>query len=149
MKKEELKRLMESLQLEFEAKPQLMYVFYEREDGTVNNFSISIRRGQGRKKMSRDEMVSVMEGYPDARGQRIVAVEHPDEGPKEWLDTQDVCQMLHTTRASLQRWREQGWLAAHRVGRRVYYDRADIDALLESGRLQENGRLDRTAGPET
>ena len=46
MTKEELQEILHELELDYEAEPTLIYLFYSTPDGRVNNFSISVRRGR-------------------------------------------------------------------------------------------------------
>ena len=57
-----------------------------------------------------------------------------------------MSRMLKVTPRTVRSWSREGWLRPHAVGRRVYFDRDEVDALLASNRIEENGRLDRT-GP--
>ena len=44
MTKEELQEILHDLELDYEAEPTLIYLFYVTPEGKVNNFSISMRR---------------------------------------------------------------------------------------------------------
>ena len=46
MTKEALQEILHVLELDYEAEPTMVYVFYATPDGRVNNFSISMRRGR-------------------------------------------------------------------------------------------------------
>lgn len=74
----------------------------------------------------------------------LLALEHPQQGLTRWLDVHDVCRLLHTTDKTLRRWTHQGLLHPSRTGRRLYYDSAEVDALLRSNIIQPNGRADLT-----
>ena len=142
---DELREIMHQLKLDFDCEPQLVYVFYKTSDGLVNNFSINIRhaRQRNRKPMSDSQLADLMERqYPDSRGSRLLAVERP-ESLTRWLDSSEVCQMLHTTRQTVNRWARRGLLHPSHVGNRNYYDAAEVDALLRSNVIQEDGRIDK------
>lgn len=146
MTKEQLKQILQELHLEFDNKPSLIYVFYQTDDGLVNNFSISVKRARqrNRKPMTEAQLAALMEReYPATRRSTLLAVEHPDEGLTRWLDTAEVCQKLHTTRRTLHRWVLRGLLHPSRMTGHNYYDASEIDALLRSNIIQENGRLDQ------
>lgn len=143
---EELQDVLHQLGLDYEAEATLMYVFFERSDGRIDNFSLSLRRG---RTMSDGEVAAAMRReYPSTRGCTVVGVERPD-GPgheAKWLDTLDVCRMLHVSDRSLRNWRQKGYLKAYTMDNgKVYYRRSDIDRLLTDNALQENGRMDKTA----
>ena len=154
MTKEELEDMLHVMGLDYEAETDQIYVFYVRPDGCVDNFSISVRRG---RKMSDNAIVEMMRReYPATRQGEVMAVERPhgfvnikaqeqrERTKEEWLDTTDVCNMLKVSDRTLRSWRRQGYLKGYNTGGRVYYSRQEIDALLRSNAIQENGKLDKT-----
>lgn len=144
---DELREILHSLKLDTDARPQLIYVFYETGDGLVNNFSISLRatRHTRRQAMSDPQLAALAQRcQPDSRGGRLLAVERPDTLSR-WIDAAEVCQRLHTSRQTLFRWVRRGLLHPARMGNRNYFDVDEIDALLRSNTIQDNGRLDRTS----
>ncbi|MBR4505506.1 MAG: helix-turn-helix domain-containing protein [Bacteroidales bacterium] len=143
---EELRDIMHQLKLDFDSTPQLVYVFYQTPDGLVNNFSINIQhaRQRNRKPMTDQQLADLMQRqYPASRGSRLMAVERPDSLSR-WLDSAEVCQKLNTTRQTISRWARRGLLHPSRIGRYNYYDAAEVEALLRSNIIQDNGRLDQT-----
>lgn len=155
MTKEELEDMLHVMGLDYEAESDQIYVFYVRPDGCVDNFSISVRRG---RKMSDGDIVALMQReYPATRHSEVMAVERPhgfvnikaqeqSERPKEeWLDTTDVCQMLKVSKRTVRRWRNKGYLKSYAVSGHTYYSRHEVDKLLRSNAIQENGRLDTSA----
>ncbi|MBR1550178.1 MAG: helix-turn-helix domain-containing protein [Bacteroidales bacterium] len=143
MTNEELKRIMEMLELDCEAPIPLIYVFYRLPDGRINNYSISVRRGN---KMSDEHLVELMRhSSPTLRDSEVLAVDRPDwVPPTEWLDVPDVCRLLRISRKTLWKWTRKGLLNAAKVEGRTYYDRADIDRMIRDNVIMENGRLDST-----
>ena len=142
---EELRQIMHQLKLDFDSKPQLIYVFYETPEGLVNNLSISVQnaRQHNRQPLTQQQLLTLMERqYPDAREGRLLAVEHPQKGLSQWMDTTDACRRLHVSRQTLRRWVLKGLLHPAHVGKRRYYDEAEVEALLRSNIVQNNGRLD-------
>lgn len=147
---EQLKEIMHQLHLDYDAQPSLVYVFYQTDDGLVNNFSISVQhaRQRNRKPMTAAQLADLMQReYPVTRQARLLAVEHPREGLTRWLDSAEVCRLLHTTRQTVNRWAQRGLLHPARLGNRNYYDAAEVDALLHSHVIQDNGRLDTQGSP--
>ena len=144
---DELKDLLRRLQLDYDAAPTLVYVFYQTADGLVNNFSISLRRARSRsgRPMTPEQLGALMQQYPAAAEGKIMAIEHPRQGLSQWMDMADVCRRLHVSRRTLTRWQQRGLLHPTRIGRRLYFNTADIEALLRSHLIQENGRLDKTS----
>lgn len=146
MTKEALQEILHVLELDYEAEPTLVYVFYATPDGRVNNFSISVRHGST---MSRKKLEELMRReYPSTREGTVLAVEKPtDWRPMvEWLDTAEVCRLLHISRKTLWKWTRNGMLTPSKVNNgRVYFDRKEIDRMIQSNAICENGRLDKTA----
>jgi hypothetical protein len=48
----------------------------------------------------------------------------------EWLDNQDVCQMLNISPRTLQTLRDNGTLAYSQINRKVYYKPEDVEGIL-------------------
>lgn len=138
---------MRQLHLEYDGAPSLIYVFYQDDQGFINNFSINIQHARQRnhKPMTAAQLADLMHGqYPATRGGRLLGIEHPRQGLTRWMDTAEVCQRLHTTRRSLHRWAAAGLVHPSQLGHRNYYDAAEIEALFQSNILQDNGRIDKT-----
>lgn len=147
MTKEELQEILHDLELDYEAEPTLIYLFYVLPDGRVNNFSISMRRGghlndQQLERLMRKE-------YPATRQGALIHTERPEKVPEntEWLDTTEVCQLLHISDRTLRKWKERGLFHPSEVegSRKLYYNRNEINRVLASNIVQENGRIDKTA----
>ena len=50
----------------------------------------------------------------------------------EWLDNQDVCQLLHISTRTLQSYRDNGTLAYSQIGYKCYYKKIDVEKLVET-----------------
>ena len=48
----------------------------------------------------------------------------------EWLDNQDVCQMLNVSPRTLQTLRDNGTLAYSQINRKLFYKSVDVDSVL-------------------
>ena len=150
--KDELEDILHALDLDYEAEASLLYVFYVRPDGLVDNFSVSISRGRS---MSDREVVELMRReYPATRDASVLSVERPKKGaykaapptpPAEWVDTADLCRMLHISPRTVRYWSRKGYLHPHSLGRKLYFDRGEVDALLRSNFHNEDGYADKTA----
>lgn len=145
MTTEELQDILHVLGLDYEADANQIYVFYVLPDGRVDNFSLTVRRGA---RMNDKEIVSLMRReYPSTRQGTVMAVERPEwrpAKPDEWLDTADVCSMLKVTARTLRRWCKKGYLKARYTDRKKYFNRKEIDALINSNAIQENGKIDKS-----
>ena len=53
-----------------------------------------------------------------------------DKGLGDWLDNQDVCQMLNIRPRTLQTLRDNGTLAYSQINRKVYYKPEDVERIL-------------------
>ena len=65
-----------------------------------------------------------------------------DKGLGDWLDNQDVCQMLNISPRTLQTLRDNGTLAYSQINRKVYYKPEDVEQILHvaAGR-DKNGKM--------
>ncbi len=57
---------------------------------------------------------------------------------EEWLDNQDVCQLLGISHRTLQYYRSRGLIAYTMVGHKTYYHRNDLDAMIEAKTVSNN-----------
>ncbi|WP_255412415.1 helix-turn-helix domain-containing protein [Dysgonomonas sp. Marseille-P4361] len=53
---------------------------------------------------------------------------------EEWLDNQDVCQLLNISLRTLQSYRERGVLAYSMIGHKCYYKASDVHAFVEKSK---------------
>ena len=53
-----------------------------------------------------------------------------DKGLGDWIDNQDVCQMLNISPRTLQTLRDNGTLAYSQINRKVYYKHEDVESIL-------------------
>ena len=53
-----------------------------------------------------------------------------DKGLGDWLDNQDVCQMLNISPRTLQTLRDNGTLAYSQINRKIYYKPEDVESIL-------------------
>lgn len=59
-----------------------------------------------------------------------------DLGLQNWLDNQDVCEILDITKRTLQSYREKGLLPYSRIGYKIHYKPEDVQKLLQSSAHQ-------------
>ena len=52
------------------------------------------------------------------------------KGLSDWLDNQDVCQMLNISPRTLLTLRDNGTLAYSQINRKVYYKPEDVESIL-------------------
>lgn len=143
MTNEELKKILEILELDYEAQPPMIYVFYRLPDGRINNYSISFHRGS---KMSDQKLESLMRNSsPTLRQSEVLGIERPDwVPPVEWLDIPDVCRLLRISSRSLRTWTRRGLFHPSQIGQRLYYSRNEVEDVLRRNAILDNGRLDST-----
>lgn len=53
----------------------------------------------------------------------------------QWLDNQDVCEILNVTKRTLQNYRDNGTLPYTHIERKIYYKPKDVEDLLRASRL--------------
>ena len=53
-----------------------------------------------------------------------------DKGLGDWIDNQDVCQMLNISPRTLQTLRDNGMLAYSQINHKVYYKPEDVERIL-------------------
>jgi len=53
-----------------------------------------------------------------------------NKGLGDWLDNQDVCQMLNISPRTLQTLRDNGTLAYSQINRKVYYKPEDVESII-------------------
>lgn len=63
----------------------------------------------------------------------------------DWLDNQDVCQILNISKRTLQTFRDNGKLPFTRIGHKMYYKADDMKEIitLVDGREKEKSMKDR------
>ncbi|MDD3504677.1 MAG: helix-turn-helix domain-containing protein [Eubacteriales bacterium] len=49
---------------------------------------------------------------------------------KEWLDNQDVCQLLNISKRTLQTLRDNGTLAYTQISHKTYYKPEDVEKIV-------------------
>jgi carbamoylphosphate synthase small subunit len=55
---------------------------------------------------------------------------HGDRTMNEWLDNQDVCQLLNISSRTLQTLRDNGTLAYSQLSHKTYYKPEDVERIL-------------------
>ena len=61
---------------------------------------------------------------------RALADRGTDKGLGDWLDNQDVCQILNISPRTLQTLRNNGTLAYSQINRKMYYKPEDVERIL-------------------
>jgi carbamoylphosphate synthase small subunit len=69
-----------------------------------------------------------------ATTQKVTALRKRSESKKlkEWLDSQDVCEILGVTKRTVQTLRETGKLAYTMIAHKVYYRPEDVKKFLDA-----------------
>ena len=49
-----------------------------------------------------------------------------------WMDNQDVCELLHVSKRTLQHYRDTGKIPFSQIGAKIYYKASDIDTFLNN-----------------
>ena len=73
---------------------------------------------------------------------RAMADRGTDKKLGNWLDNQDVCQILNISPRTLQTLRDNGTLAYSQINRKVYYKPEDVERILYVvGGSDKNGMM--------
>lgn len=58
-----------------------------------------------------------------------------DYALERWLDNQDVCEVLHISKRTLQNYRDTGLIPYSRIERKIYYQPKDVMDFLNASRI--------------
>lgn len=77
-----------------------------------------------------------------ATAQRVADLRKRSESKdlKEWLDSQDVCEILGVTKRTVQTLRETGKLGFTMIAHKTYYRREDVKKFLETSIIRKEVR---------
>ncbi len=75
-----------------------------------------------------ERMLSRVELFADRMG--LLCELYGDGDIKQWLDNQDVCQLLNISKRTLQTLRDNGRLVYSRIGHKIYYKPDDVQKIL-------------------
>ena len=70
---------------------------------------------------------------------KVMAGRGTDKRLGEWLDNQDVCQILNISPRTLQTLRQNGTLAYSQIERKIYYKPEDVERIIP---LVESRKMD-------
>lgn len=54
-----------------------------------------------------------------------------DKSLHKWLDNQEVCEILHVSKRTLQYYRESGIIAFSQINYKMFYHPKDVQALID------------------
>jgi len=74
-----------------------------------------------------DKLVSQIE----ILNERVEKINRKDPLEDRWLDIQDVCELLHISKRTLQSYRDKGILPFSQIGAKIYYKASDIQKHLD------------------
>lgn len=63
--------------------------------------------------------------------EKVENINKKDPLKDRWLDIQDVCELLHISKRTLQSYRDKGILPFSQTGAKIYYKASDIQKHLE------------------
>jgi excisionase family DNA binding protein len=72
------------------------------------------------------------------RIENLLAEIQAGQSPKEYLSTDEVCQLLSVTRPTLWSWHKKKILTHSTIGNLIRYRRADIDKLMNNRRTNKH-----------
>ena len=47
------------------------------------------------------------------------------------LNTKELCEMLHVSSRTAQKWRDNGWISFSKIGREIFYRLSDVLDMLD------------------
>jgi len=50
----------------------------------------------------------------------------------KWLDNQEIMQLLHISKRTIQHYRDSGVISFSQIGNKIYYKLSDVQELLEN-----------------
>jgi len=69
---------------------------------------------------------------------KTIVAELHGKGGKKWLRSGEVCKQLSISHGTLQNLRIHGHLPFNKVAGTIFYDRKDIDAMLDANRIDNH-----------
>jgi len=91
-----------------------------------------------------EAMLSKFEGF--AKRMEQLCRQHSDKDMSEWLENQDVCQLLNISKRTLQTLRDNGTLAYTQISHKTYYKPEDVQKILPI--IEEKRKQARYKGKE-
>jgi hypothetical protein len=55
----------------------------------------------------------------------------------EWLNNEDVCDLLHISKRTLQTYRDTGTILFSKIGRKCYYKTSDVERFVSQSQKQK------------
>ena len=68
------------------------------------------------------------------------AQKHLSPLSEQWLDNQEVIELLHISKRKLQDMRDKGEVPFSKIGAKIYYKASDIEKMLNLHYVKTNGR---------
>ena len=72
----------------------------------------------------------------DLMEQKIDALINNGIGGKQLYTISDACELLHVSKRTLQKYRDEGLLSFTQISDKIYFQKADIDAFLNGNRVE-------------
>jgi hypothetical protein len=54
-----------------------------------------------------------------------------------WMDAQDLFEMLHISKRTLQHWRNNGIIPFYKIEQKVWYKRSEVEQMLERNKKHQ------------
>lgn len=75
-----------------------------------------------------EKMLSEFERFADKM--ESLCRQHDNKGISEWMDNQDVCQLLNISPRTLQTLRDNGTLAHTQISHKIWYKPEDVQKIV-------------------
>lgn len=74
----------------------------------------------------------------------VLCERHREKKSMEWLDSQDVCQILNIKPRTLQSYRDSGKLGFSQLERKIFYRNEDLQKLLDRNKINMSNNKKQT-----
>ena len=61
-----------------------------------------------------------------------LAEQNGEKSLNNWMDNQDVCQILNITKRTLQTYRDSGIIPYTQIGHKIYYKPEDVERIIKN-----------------
>lgn len=78
---------------------------------------------------------SILNSFIKEKGKALLLALLKETQPKDFLTTKEMCNYLHISKSTLERWRKKGVIKSYGVEGRVYFSRDEVKSLILSSQL--------------
>jgi excisionase family DNA binding protein len=60
-----------------------------------------------------------------------------NQSKSEWLNSEEVCSLLHISKRTLQAYRDTGAIPYSQIGRKCYYKSSDVERFIDQSQIKK------------